>query len=275
MFEKYETKINGSKEREIIIDVTHPIKITQNKIIIFSHGFKGFKDWGPFNKIAEFFASEGFIFIKFNFSYNGTSSDNPVDFVNLNVFGNNNFCIELDDLELVINWVNRKYIETKIYLLGHSRGGAISILKTSENKKIDKVISWASPSDLLKKLPIDDKVKIWKKSNVVYVYNGRTKQNMPMYYQFYKNCVDNTDRLSIKESLMKIEIPHLHIHGSLDPTVPVDDALIMKKWNTKSDIHIINNANHVFDGCHPYNSIQFPDHLMQAIKKTLLFLKSQ
>ena len=122
MLKKYETKINGSKEREIIIDVTHPNKITQNKIIIFSHGFKGFKDWGPFNKIAEFFASKGFIFIKFNFSYNGTTSDNPVDFVNLNAFGNNNFCIELDDLELVINWVNKKYTEAKIFLLGHSRG---------------------------------------------------------------------------------------------------------------------------------------------------------
>ena len=83
---------------------------SKKNVVLFSHGFKGFKDWGPFNQMAEFFANNNFFFIKFNFSYNGTSIDNPVEFVDLNAFGNNNFSLELDDLNLVIDWIfNNKY----------------------------------------------------------------------------------------------------------------------------------------------------------------------
>ena len=43
---------------------------TNKNLIIFCHGFKGFKDWGPWNLVAEHFAKAGFFFIKFNFSHN-------------------------------------------------------------------------------------------------------------------------------------------------------------------------------------------------------------
>mgnify|MGYP002020764100 CR=1 FL=1 len=54
-----------------------------------------------------------------------------------------------------------RVIENSINLLGHSRGGGISLLKTAEDSRISKVVSWASPSDLLRKLPSGDKLKLW------------------------------------------------------------------------------------------------------------------
>ena len=45
------------------------------------------------------------VFVKFNFSHNGTSLDSPTDFIDLKAFGNNNFCIELDDLSCVLEWI--------------------------------------------------------------------------------------------------------------------------------------------------------------------------
>jgi len=271
---KFNFKINGSRDRNIIIDSTLIENNHLNEVILFSHGFKGFKDWGPFNEIANFFALNGYVFIKFNFSYNGTNFQNPTDFVDLNAFGNNNFCTELDDLELVIKWIKTKYPNCKVSLFGHSRGGAISILKSNENNQIDKVISWASPSNLISRLPDADKAKKWKDTNVVYVYNGRTKQNMPMFYQFYQNCIENIERLNIKKAIKEINIPHLHIHGSSDPTVLIEDALEMKRWNDKINLEIINEADHVFGSSHPYNKNKFPLHLNKALLKTLEFLKS-
>ena len=85
-------------------------------------------------------------FLKFNFSHNGTTIENPSDFVDLEAFGNNNFCIELDDLNFVIDWIStcndfkHEININDIHLLGHSRGGAISILKSNEDKRI-KVLS--------------------------------------------------------------------------------------------------------------------------------------
>ena len=273
MFTKYEKIIHGSCKKPILIDTHIPKQCYRNKVIIFSHGFKGFKDWGPFNKIAEYFVKQGFIYVKFNFSYNGTSIENPVDFVDLDAFGNNNFCKELDDLGLVIDWVNNEFAKKEIILFGHSRGGSISILKILEDNRISKIISWASPSDFLAKLPDKKRAKEWKKKDVAYIYNGRTKQNMPMYYQFYKNCLTNKDRLDIKRSLKNMKIPHLHIHGDGDPTVLIDEAYNMKKWSEKTYLHIIKDANHVFDACHPYNFKNFPKDLKEALDATLEFLK--
>ena len=63
-------------------------------IILFVHGFKGFKDWGAFNLIADYFAEAGFVFIKMNFSHNGLSLEEDYYFEDLEAFGQNNFSIE-------------------------------------------------------------------------------------------------------------------------------------------------------------------------------------
>ena len=173
----------------------------------------------------------------------------------------------------MIDWVESQFKNSSISLFGHSRGGSISILKSAEYNRLRSVVSWASPSDLLSKLPSDEKAAKWKKTNVAYVYNGRTKQQMPMYYQFYKNCLDNTARLDISSVVVNMKIPHLHVHGAADSTVLIDDAYSLKSWNSDIYLHIIKSANHVFDACHPYNLEEFPNDLNQALEKTIDFLK--
>lgn len=271
--------IDGCSGKSILIDFTYNKNKTPKKVIIFSHGFKGFKDWGPFNKIAEHFAINGFFFVKFNFSYNGTTISKPNDFDDLDAFGNNNLCKELDDLGLVLDWllsseVLKEEIEKKsITLFGHSRGGAVSILKSAEDHRISSVVSWAAPSNLLNRLPSGDKAKIWEETNVAYVYNGRTNQNMPMYYQFYENCIANLKRLNIENVVSNMQVPHLHIHGNNDPTVLIDEAYNIKRWNSNTKLYIIDKGNHVFDGFHPYSLEKFPKHLQTAIDITIDFLE--
>jgi hypothetical protein len=60
----------------------------QSDLIVFCHGFNGFKDWGAFNLMADYL--QGFQFVKLNFSHNETS-DASLDFVDLEAFGANNF----------------------------------------------------------------------------------------------------------------------------------------------------------------------------------------
>ena len=97
--------IKGSRDKEILLDISFTRNNFKKQIVIFSHGFKGFKDWGPFNEMAKSFANENLFFIKFNFSHNGTSIEDPYNFVDLESFGNNNFSLELDDLNYIINWI--------------------------------------------------------------------------------------------------------------------------------------------------------------------------
>ena len=272
--------IDGSAGKPILIDATFKANTQPKQVVVFCHGFKGFKDWGPFNKIATHFADNDIVFVKFNFSFNGTTTNDPINFGDLKAFGNNNFCKELDDLSLVLDWIENCYelkgeIDTsKISLFGHSRGGSIVMLKTAEESRVEKVISWASPSNFLERLPKKEKLAKWKELGIAYVYNGRTKQNMPMYYQFYENCSEFASRLNIQNAVSMMSIPHLLVHGSEDPTVLLCEAENIKSWNTNAQLHIINGANHVLGGFHPYELDKFPQDLQEAIDITIIFLKA-
>jgi pimeloyl-ACP methyl ester carboxylesterase len=271
--------IDGSAGKPILIDATFKANAHAKQVVVFCHGFKGFKDWGPFNKIANHFADNDIVFVKFNFSFNGTTTNDPVNFCDLKAFGNNNFCKELDDLSLVLDWIEncqelKGEIDTsKISLFGHSRGGSIVMLKTAEDRRVGKVISWASPSNFLERLPKKEKLVKWKELGVAYIYNGRTKQNMPMYFQFYENCIKFAKRLNIQNAVSKMSIPHLLVHGNEDPTVLLSEAVNIKSWNPDIDLHIIDGANHVLGGFHPYALEKFPKDLQEAIDVTIKFLK--
>ena len=271
--------IDGSAGKSILIDATFKANTQAKQVVVFCHGFKGFKDWGPFNKIATHFADNDIVFVKFNFSFNGTTTNDPINFSDLKGFGNNNFCKELDDLSLVLDWIENcdelkgEINSSKISLFGHSRGGSIVMLKTAEDIRVKKVISWASPSNFLERLPKKEKLVKWKELGVAYIYNGRTKQNMPMYFQFYENCIKFAKRLNIQNAVSKMGIPHLIVHGNDDPTVLLSEAVNIKSWNPNIDLHVIDGANHVLGGFHPYDLEKFPKDLQEAIDVTIKFLK--
>ena len=277
MISKKSFVINGSREKEILLDISYLENQSPKSIVIFSHGFKGFKDWGPFNQMANSFAESNFFFIKFNYSYNGTSIQEPCEFVDLDAFGNNNFSTELDDLKLIIDWIFSNKFQNEldlnqINLVGHSRGGAISILKANEDDRINKVISWAAPSNFIKRMD-ESKLDIWKNEGVAYIFNSRTNQNMPLYYQFYEDCLKNKERINIKNACRNLSIPHLAIHGSDDPTVLIEDVYDFKSWNEKTKVYEIKGANHVFNVLHPFKETNFPDHFQEVLQKTFNFLK--
>ncbi len=82
--------------KPILADIRYISNQDKKPLILFVHGFKGFKDWGIFNMMADEFAKKGFVFMKINLSHNGTTPEQLIDFADLEAFGNNNFTIELD-----------------------------------------------------------------------------------------------------------------------------------------------------------------------------------
>ena len=96
---------------------------------------------------------------------------------------------------------------------------------------------------------------------------------MPMFYQFYIDVINNKDRFNILKASSSIDIPMLIVHGSKDPTVPIDDAITINLSNPKSQLSIINDADHVFGVSHPYNNDELPMHLKEVLKITHEFLK--
>lgn len=268
-------QIQGKHNKLILLDLFYLDDDNPKPIIIFCHGYKGFKDWGSWNLMAKEFAKSGFCFVKFNFAYNGGTVNQPIDFPDLEAFGNNNYTKELDDLDTVLNWlfhqINTNFNLKDITLLGHSRGGGIVTIKAEEDSRISKIISLAGVSDFGSRFPKGEAFEQWKKDGVYYVINGRTKQNMPHFYQFYKDFIDNKERLTIKRAASNLKIPHLIIHGDNDTSVSIDEANNLHKWNPKSTLKIIKNADHVFSSRHPWEEKNMPPQLKQVIKAIIEF----
>ena len=252
--------IQGLHQKPILIDYRYLPDGLQKPIIIFCHGYKGFKDWGAWNLMANALADEGFCFIKFNFSHNGGTKDQPIDFPDLEAFGNNNYTKELDDLDSVINWVCANLEETAeaniitISLLGHSRGGGIVMIKAAEDSRVKTVISLAGVSDYKNRFPVGMAFNKWKDSGVFFEENARTKQQMPHYFQFYEDFITHKKRLNIKRAVEILKIPFLIIHGNNDTSVSMEEAKNLHTWNPKSQLEIIAGANHVFGAKHQYHA---------------------
>lgn len=273
--------INSKHQKPILIDVHFLENSKPKPIIIFCHGYKGFKDWGAWNIMANKFAKEGFCFIKFNFSHNGGTVEQPIDFPDLEAFGHNNYSIELDDLNSVINWIHEKLIYiTKVKLddlslIGHSRGGGIAIVKAEEDGRVKKLISFAGVSDFKARFnERTDEFKKWKETGIKYVLNGRTHQQMPHYFQFYEDFLTNEKRLTIQRAASQLQIPHLIIHGSKDSSVSVEEARALHKWNPNSKLVIIENADHVFGISHPWTKNILPSVFNEAINTMIDFIKT-
>ena len=271
--------IEGKHLKPIVTDVFYKETKTAKKIIVFCHGYKGFKDWGAWNLMAEAFANAGFFFIKFNFSHNGGTVDQPIDFPDLEAFGNNNYTKELDDLESVIDWIStnadfKSEVDiNEVSIIGHSRGGGIVLLKANEDARIQKVISLAGVSDYKSRFPKKEKFQEWAENGVYFVKNGRTHQEMPHFYQFYEDFKKNEQRLNIQKATKNLKIPFLIIHGNKDTSVSIKEAENLHQWNPKSSFKIIKNADHVFNVAHPWESQKMPKELEDVTKLCAAFLK--
>lgn len=270
--------VRGSENREMPVDLRFSESNPNSSVVIFVHGFKGFKDWGHFPLVGEELVKAGFAFVSFNFTHDGTTVEQPTDFADLEAFGNNNYHKELFDTEQVIGGISSgslfpevKLNRERIYLFGHSRGGGISIVKTSEDTRVKGLVTWNSIGDM-KRTQAD--IQKWKEDGVVFVPNARTNQQMPMYYQFVEDYFAQQERYDLKQACAKISIPSLFIHGTDDQTVPYQDAEQLNRWTSGSKLELIEGGNHTFGGKHPFEGAKLPQDSKIALEAMIDHFRS-
>lgn len=271
--------IGYNEDKPIVADATFVDEEQVRPVVIFCHGYKGYKDWGAWHLAGKAFANAGFVFLKFNFSHNGGTFEQPIDFPDLEAFGRDNLSKQMKDLDMVIDFVlkNKKplpEIDTKkIILIGHSRGGGITCLTTNENKSVSHLITWAGISDYKSRFPEGEVLEQWKKDGVYHVKNGRTHQDMPHYYQFYEDFIANESRFDIKNAVESLNQPFLTIHGEDDETVKPQEAHNLDKWCKHAQLKIIPNATHTFNTKQPWGKDDLSEELKRTVNLSIEFLK--
>ncbi len=275
--------IDSASGKPVLLDFyLHP-HAKKQPIVLFAHGFKGFKDWGHWGLLAQHFAQAGFAFLPFNFSHNGTSPEHPKDFVDLEAFGQNSYSKELADIDAVLEWLERAAAVQfgtaldiqKIALIGHSRGGGTGIIKAQQDERISALLTWASVSRL--DFMWHDKpalLESWKEDGVLHILNGRTKQQMPLYYQLVEDFDAHRAAWDTAQAMRKLHKACLIIHGNEDPAVPLSAAYELQSYNENAQLHIIEGANHVFGGAHPFGAETLPPTAEELLQASLDFFRT-
>lgn len=272
--------LSRNNQKSIIFDLIYKKTGNPKPLVFFCHGYKGFKDWGAWNLVANSFMEADCFFVKFNFSHNGGTMEQPIDFPDLEAFAENNYSKELQDLDDMINHilsseVYKNEIDTsKIIIIGHSRGGGIVTIKASEDPRVTKLITWAGVCDFGKRMGTTEEQEVWQRDGVKYIMNGRTKQQMPHYYQFFEDFKSNEARLHIETATKRLLIPHLIIHGTKDPAVSFTEAEALHGWNPKSELHPITDSDHVFGARHPWENDFLPVDLEAVTRKSIDFSRA-
>jgi len=264
--------LSGSDGKLIIGDITFDDKNPNNPIILFVHGFKGFKDWGAHNLVARYFAANGYRYIKFNLSHSGVPADNAKDVTDLETFANNTISKELFDVNAVLDFIEKAYgKETEINLIGHSRGGGLAIIEAAHDLRIKRLITWSAISSfdsLWKK----DQEEEWKKTGKIFVTNVRTKEQMPLNVTLLDDFQQNEEMLNILNASKRVNIPWLIIQGDDDVNVPFEHAQKLADSNPGSRLVKIEGANHVYGASHPYGNETLPPLLFKVCERCLSFL---
>lgn len=271
MIHQEEFSLAGAGGKTITGDLTYDVKNTNVPLIIFVHGFKGFKDWGTHNLVARYFAQNGYRFLKFNLSHSGVRPEKPSDVSDMEVFASNTVSKEMADVDLVIDYALQHLNVKEIYLIGHSRGGGLSILQAANNSHVKALITWSSIADfssLWSKANLEE----WHKEGKIYVENARTKEKMPLNITLLEDFEANKAKLDILGAAKHLNIPWLIVQGDEDVNVPFETAQQLASANTGSRLLKIEGANHVYGASHPYNSQNLPPQLLQVCEKCLTFL---
>lgn len=272
----YNFSIPGADNKPILIDITASAD-ESNPLVIFVHGFKGFKDWGTHSMVAKYFAENGLNFLKFNFSHNGLKDNLNGDiFDDLESFENNTISKELFDISEVITFSlsGEKFSPPPaIYLIGHSLGGAISIIQAAKDKAVVKLATWASISSF-RNLWTPHQEKTWMETGVLHFANSRTNQQMPINSTFLQDLNENSEKLEIITAAQKLTQPWLIVHGDADPTVPLAHAIELHNQNPQSELLKIDQADHVFSAAHPWKRETLPEPLLNVCNATIKFFQS-
>lgn len=250
-------------------------------VVLFIHGFKGFKDWGAFPMLRDRLANAGYVVVAFNFSHNGIGDD-LLNFTELDKFAEQTISRELDEVKEILAMIrtgelpiDRDEIDTNsISIIAHSRGAGTAMLAASEDTNIQHLILWAPISSFDR---FSDRQNTeWQKTGFIEQLNSRTNQLMRINRTLLDDLEVNKERfdiLRIAGKLSASDIPLFITVGSEDISTPVTESkAIAKAYGEKVKLTIIERTGHTFGAVHPFEDSS--DALEQLIAQTIMYLEN-
>ena len=222
--------------------------------VVLVHGFKGFARFAFFPFIADRLAAAGINALTFNFSGSGVGEDMET-FSDPTAFEENTYTRELHDLGIVLAEGQRLgWITPRHGLFGHSRGGAIAILRAARDTHILALATWAAISTV-KRWPTDI-ADAWRERGSLDVENARTKQVFRLRTAVLDEATEHGDgMLDVTKAAETLLCPWLIVHGDADETVQVAEGEILARAaGSNAQFVRVPGATHAFNVAHGMTS---------------------
>ena len=194
-------------------------------IVILGHGVTGNKDRPFIVALGEELATIGIPTLRFSFSGNGASEG---------LFTDSTISKEVDDLGAVLDVLDGY----TICYVGHSMGGAVGVLRASEDTRIKLLVSLAGM--------VHTKAFALREFGDVTPNQGFMweEPDCPLSQAYMDDLIQiNT----LAGHAAQINVPWLLVHGDEDDVVPIEDShAILAETHNQAQLITLKGANHVF-----------------------------
>lgn len=196
-----------------------------DRIVVIGHGVTGNKDRPALVALAEGLAAAGISALRFSFSGNGESEG---------AFTDSTITKEVADLGKIIDALDGY----NVCYVGHSMGGAVGVLRTASDERIQALVSLAGmvhTSAFAEREfgdAIPDEGFMWD------------EPDCPLSQAY----VDDMATInSVANQASKFDVPWLLVHGTEDDIVPIEDSHdILQRANERTDLLELPGVDHVF-----------------------------
>jgi uncharacterized protein len=267
--------VESYKDRKLWTSLHIPSDI-KGPVIVMAHGFLGFKDWAFFPWLANFFAEAGFPALRFNFSGSGMGPNTNGPFQELEAFQEDTITHQVEDLHAILadlraGTLNPKLpAQEKLFLWGHSRGGAVCFLAAGSQPAIQGIATWATISRVNRYFY--EAKQSWRKQGFAPHESSRTGQTLKYSQAFLDDAEAWGKQGDVPVFLNQLGIPLLLIHGAEDTSVPPEESESLAALNPKAHLSILAGANHKFNSSHPFTDP--PPVLQEAAQGTVEFFEN-
>jgi hypothetical protein len=256
---------------EILNNIQVPIKLDlrlldykeKKPLNIILHGFKAYRNWGFIPYFAERFTKDIGPTINFDFSLNGIDNEKEMLY-NVDLFRTNTVSQQLKDIEILLNEINDSNSEInkllspiwngKVNLIGHSLGGACSLISAESFSQISSVVLLGSISKTDRNT--ERQKREWREKGFIEFKESYSGQILYLDVEYLEDKERNKDKIDLRRIISKLEVAICVIHGKLDFTVPLKEAeiLIERAKNSKIlEYLFIDKCNHTFGVSHQFN----------------------
>lgn len=200
-------------------------------LVVIGHGVTGNKDRPFVVALAEALAAAGLTTLRLSFSGNGESEGR---------FQDSTISKEIDDLGSVLDAVGSR----RLCLIGHSMGGAVGVLRTAGDERIDALVSLAG---MVHTRAFAEREFGEETPDAGFMWED---EDCPLS-QVYMDDMAAIDSVVGKGA--DIRVPWLLVHGSDDDVVPLQDSRDIVARAPQATLVELPGVNHVFadDGLAP------------------------